>query len=272
MLAALALASALAGPARAAPDPGFTSLEVELWPEYDKPALLVMMQAELPPEAAVEGVWKASLPMPVEAGTPHAVAFRSDDGKLLLADYTTRKDGETVWVDLVAGSGSLQFEYYAPLDLSKPERAFTWTWPGGPAVGRVGYEVLQPVGATDLVVEPAPTGQQAGAGGETYLTGSLGALAAGQAATVKVRYVKNDATLTREALASAAPAVQAGGGGTPGASTPQLAPPAPATPAPAVTPAPAPAAAPGTPAWVYVVGLLIVAVAGYLLFKPVKKA
>jgi len=61
-------------------------LEVVLWPEYDRPAVLVFLRVQL--------AGGASLPMHVElrilaaVGEPHAVATRGIDGSLVYAEYT----------------------------------------------------------------------------------------------------------------------------------------------------------------------------------------
>ena len=68
-------------------------LNVELWPEFDRPsAVLVLLEATLtagtPLPATVE------LPMPAAAGIPHAVAKQGTDGQLYVADFTREVKGD----------------------------------------------------------------------------------------------------------------------------------------------------------------------------------
>ncbi len=124
---------ALAAPATAQePAQSLAKLDVALWPEYDKPAVLVMYRAQLPADAKLPAT--VPLRIPAGVGDPHAVATKHADGGLFTATYVRTVQGDWATINITADVADVQLEYYAPLDTSKPERKVTWTWPGGIAV------------------------------------------------------------------------------------------------------------------------------------------
>ncbi|HKI86381.1 MAG TPA: hypothetical protein VKA53_06525, partial [Thermoanaerobaculia bacterium] len=87
-----------AAPLQEAEEPAIEHLQVSLWPEYDRPDVLVMLDGEIGSEAGLP----ATLSLPIPAGvTPHAVAWRDASG-LKVANYTlsTRNSRELVRMTL----------------------------------------------------------------------------------------------------------------------------------------------------------------------------
>ena len=56
------------------------SLKISLWPEYDRPGVLVLYEARIAPEAGAPATIR--LPLPYGVDTPHAVAAHYPDGQL----------------------------------------------------------------------------------------------------------------------------------------------------------------------------------------------
>ena len=162
-------------------------LEVSLWPEYDRPAMLVMLRAWLPADA--EFPVTISLPIPAIAGAPSAVAYRAADGSMLIAPNKLTTEGDTILVALTTPEPEIRLEYYVALDVDQPQRAYSFHWPTGIAVGRVTFDVLHPWGATDIEVTPAGT-RKSLPDGRIEERGDLGALATTDAAGIEVRYTK----------------------------------------------------------------------------------
>lgn len=181
-----------------------SQLSVSLWPEYDRSAVLVIYQAELPADVALPAT--VELPIPIGAGQPHAVAYRTQDGGLVNADYETRQQGPWTIVSLVSESDAIWLEYYQDLTIADSERSFTFLWPGGPMVDSLIYEVQEPVGSTDMQVQPAPTSTRTDNNGLVYHQGELGAVAADGTASVEVRYSKSSTSLTVDSVPPASPA------------------------------------------------------------------
>ncbi len=70
--------------------PAFDSVEISLWPEFDKPAMLVIYRANLPADVQ----FPVSVSLPIPAGVqPNAVAQGSADGRLVDVEYTLETQG-----------------------------------------------------------------------------------------------------------------------------------------------------------------------------------
>lgn len=203
LIATLVLVSAGTISARA--QTGLERLEVVLWPEYDRPAVLVMLRGYLPLDALLPTT--VVLPMPATS-TPHAVAKRDPTvGNLLMAAHTVETDGAWSRVRIVTDMLEVRLEYYADLSTVEAQRNILFEWPGGVEAGQIIYEIMQPVGADGLVVTP-PGLQRIGPDGLTYHVGDLGPIGAGEAFSIAVSYTKTSPLLTAEALKPPAPAPQ----------------------------------------------------------------
>jgi hypothetical protein len=201
VLLLLAIAGAIATQAQTA----LERLEVVLWPEYDRPSVLVMLRGYLPMDAPLPTT--VVLPIPATS-TPHAVAKRDPAvGNLLMAAHTVEGDGPWSRVRIVADMLEVRLEYYTDLPATEAQRQILFEWPGGLEIGQLVYEIMQPVGADGLVVTP-PGLQRIGPDGLTYHVGDLGPIGAGEAFSIAVSYTKTSPLLTAEALKPPAPAPQ----------------------------------------------------------------
>jgi hypothetical protein len=180
-------------------------LHVELWPEYDRPAVLVMVQGWLAEDAALPATVR--LPMPARAGRPHAVAKRAPDGALLMAQHTVDVKDDWAWVNLITDGGEVRLEYYVDLATTDPARRYVFQWPGGLDVEQVSYVVMKPIGAKEFSVEPPPSSQSVGNDGLTYHLGDLGPRARNEPFSIAVAYTKTTPTLTAVPLRPSAPPV-----------------------------------------------------------------
>ncbi|MDH3404285.1 MAG: hypothetical protein OEP45_11755 [Acidobacteriota bacterium] len=216
-------------PVPAAAGTRLASLEVVLWPEYDRPEILVMLRAMLPADVPLPAL--VELPMPSAAGAPHAVAKQGPDGRLVLAQHTVEEAGDWSTVRLLTDTPAVRLEYYAPLPAG-PQRRYLFTWPSGFEIDQLSYEVLHPLGASNMTVTPPADGVFQ-ADGLTFYGAVLGKLSASESFTVELAYAKPSSELS-------SPAARA---------QQQAAPPA----------APAPAAATKPPRSPIVTGLWVVA-------------
>ena len=94
------------GALSAARAPSLGRLDVALWPEYARPAVLVLYRARLDPASPLPA--RVRLPMPASVGPPHAVASRATDGRLLLADHAIEVEGDWAWVEVTTQSHQVQ--------------------------------------------------------------------------------------------------------------------------------------------------------------------
>jgi len=184
-------------------------LEVALWPEYDRPEMLVIYRATLAADAELPA--EVRFEIPAAAGEPNAVAGADAAGRLVNLDYERRVEGERAAIVFTASRPDLQIEYYDPgLQREGARRSYGFVWPGNHAVADLTVQIQRPVGANDLTVTPEATAQGVADDGLVYAEVPLGEVPAGATRRVDLEYLKPDSGLTAEALAAAAPETEAG--------------------------------------------------------------
>jgi hypothetical protein len=184
----------LASPAFAQQAFTLDSVQVQFWPEYDAPEMLVIYTIELPED--VELPVQVSLQIPAAAGEPNAVAVAVNDA-LLTAEYTRQVDGDWAQIVVSADSPVVHVEYYDPgLEIDGKERSFAYSWQGDYAVGQFFVQVQTPAGATDMAFSQEMGNPQTGADALGYYSRDFGALAAGEQFDFSITYRKNDTSLT----------------------------------------------------------------------------
>jgi hypothetical protein len=182
-----------------------TFVEVDLWPEFDRPTMLVIYHITLPAQAGLPV--SMSLRIPAAVGTPNAVAVKQPDGALITVPYTQQTDGD--WSRLVfqATAKEVQVEYYDPgLQKSADQRHFEYTWPGDYAVDAFDIEVQQPTGATEVQFKPGTVTARQGDDNLKYYRMNVGSLTLGQQFQITVDYKKS----TEELSASSVPVEPSG--------------------------------------------------------------
>lgn len=190
-----------------------TELAVELWPDYDRPSMLVLLSGRLPADAALP----ATLSIPVPAGAEiHAVA-RFNEANALISDVTYGVEGGLL--TLTTPSDSFRVEYYAPYEVDGNTYTYRFEWTSDLAVDSLATVVQQPLAATDIRITPPPTGSGAERGdGLTYHTLAPRPVGAGEPFVVEVSYTVEAPVLSApsqslpEASATAAPATESADG------------------------------------------------------------
>lgn len=184
---------------RAQSTPTFSTLEVDLWPEYDAPGVLVIYRATLPMSVSLPA--DLTLRIPAAAGEPNAVAVREADGTLRSVNHTRQIAGDWALINFTATSPEIQIEYYDP-DLVKQgaDKKYVYRWPGDYPVDFVTIQVQQPVGAQEMTMAPAADSSDTGQDGLVYFTKRVGALAEGQTFNLQLDYQKEGDTLSAESL------------------------------------------------------------------------
>lgn len=248
ILPVLALAAAPSRSAAAQGNPRFASMQIDIWPEYDRQAALVILKGELPADIALPAA--VSLRIPASSGGPSAVAFSSsaDTGLFNLAYDRTDGDG-FITLRFSTPQRFIHVEFYDPLVTDKPERSYTYVWPGDLAVEQLRARLQEPAAASDLSVQPDLGAGIEGPDGLLYRTAELGMREAGKQLPIEVRYLKRNSRTSVEILGRSAPAAN---------------PPAP------------PHSGQGVPAWVAglaaAIGLSVAAIVGVLSWRRREKA
>lgn len=189
-----------------------SSLEVDLWPDYDRPGVLVIYRATLAPGTLFPAPLRFRVP--VAAGDPTAVAELRANGELANLEYDRRVDGDVAIVEFTATRPRIQIEYYAPrIRRDDATRSFTFTWPGDYEVGAFSVSVQQPDLASNLTIDPPAARGEQGPDGLLYRTVTRTGVAAGEAVDIVVSYEKVADELSVETMLPAEP-ISGGGSGT----------------------------------------------------------
>ncbi len=171
------------------------ALEIQLWPEYDQPAVLVIYRILLPEDAQFP--LSLAFRIPAAAGEPNAVAERGATGGLINVGYEREVEGEWATIRFNVQSNLAQLEYYDPgLKVDNSTRTYEFIYPGDYAVNLLQFQVQQPWDASGMSITPSlGTGQVEG-DGLTYYAGSVGGVEQGQSYSLAVSYTKASETLT----------------------------------------------------------------------------
>jgi len=170
------------------------SLEIALWPEFDRAGVLVLIDGALGPDTPLPATLTLRLP-----AEPFAVAEQAPDGALMNAQFATAAAGQGFDVTLTLQQPSFRVEYYDPtLTIAGDTRAYTYAWLTPVAVGSASIRIQQPAGASGFGLTPDFGASAVGEYGLSYYQMSLGALSAGAPISATLGYTKSGSALTIE--------------------------------------------------------------------------
>jgi hypothetical protein len=202
----------------AAPAP-LSSLEIALWPEYDRPGVLVIFRGQLADAQSPPAPVSFTLPATVPA--LNAVAYMDETRNTLvnITPYSFAAGAGGKLLTFSTPARRFQFEYYADDLLTRQgsTRTLQFSFAADSDVAGWGFEVQQPVGAHNFTSAPPPTSTETRPDGLTYAVYRLGAAPAGQARSLQVIYTRDADELSVKSLginipaASDQPVVEVGG-------------------------------------------------------------
>jgi hypothetical protein len=171
-------------------------LEVDLWPEYDHPDVLVIYRVTLSPQTTLPA--RLSLRIPKEVSKPSNLAMKDVDGLLYKIDnYTLTQEGDWQSIDFLTPSLEVQLEYYDPtIKRDSAARSYKYTWPGDYTVHSLAFQVQQPVDSSNMLILPQMGSGRVGADGLTYYNIVAGEKIAGSQYTLQINYNKRDDKLS----------------------------------------------------------------------------
>jgi ribosomal protein S27AE len=184
-----------------AANPPLAALQIEIWPEYDRPGALVIYKGELAQSVRLPA--EVALRIPATSGGPAAVAYATEEsGKLLNLAHQVETAGNFIVVHIRPPQRFFHMEFYDRMATDKPQREYRYAWPGDMAVEKVSVLVKEPAGSSNLAVQPKLdlTGQSPD--GLTHRATQLGALKAGEQLPIEIRYTKTDPRPSTEIVAA----------------------------------------------------------------------
>ena len=196
LLVALAAVPASGAPIR---NPRLANLQIEIWPEYDRPAALVILRGRLAPDAALPA--DVSLRIAAASGGPSAMAYSAaEGGNLLNLEYEKSIAKDFITLRFKVPERSFHVEFYEPFPTGTPARSYSYAWPGDLRVDQLRVVVQEPAAASNFSVQPNLATTATGQDGLRYHSAELGAQEAGKQLNVIVSYSKTDSRTSTQIL------------------------------------------------------------------------
>jgi hypothetical protein len=197
-------------------------LNIALWPEYDRPEVLVIYRGQVAEDVPLPAQVSFNLPEDVEA--LNAVAYLDEaQGRLLnLPEHELIDSADGKVLSFATPSREFQFEYYSDGILSRDgdAREVSFSFTPTAEVAALSFELQQPTGTSHFTSEPPASDTEARQDGLTYAFYDLGAASTGASRSLQASYTRDTDQLSAESLvtvnvpSSAEQAtVEAGGGG-----------------------------------------------------------
>ena len=164
------------------------NLTVQLWPEFDQPAMLVIYDFTLAENTTLPV--EVNLRIPTDANLI-AVAY-APTGDLLNVPYQEpREEGGWQVVTLTVDTATAyHIEYYAPLERSDSQREYNFLWPGDYSVGMFSISVRPPIDTTEITTDPQMRDVTPEGDTQTTLEWGTSDLEAGEQLPIRVTYTK----------------------------------------------------------------------------------
>ena len=166
------------------------SVTVSLWPEYDKPDMLVINYIMLSKNTALP----VQLDVRVAADAIlNTVAVGESSGSVTDqgVKYTTKKDGDWLVISVVATGSAVQVEYYAPsLQKDAVLRSYSHHWLSDYNVANFGIVFQQPFDATDFTSSLSLQDDGIHSDNLQYYVSNVGIVPAGTTLTFDMSYQK----------------------------------------------------------------------------------
>jgi hypothetical protein len=173
------------------------SLAVEIWPDYDRASVLVLLTGTLLADAKLPA--SITLPFPAAAQLNAVARIDGSDGEMKdIVDFTQAPDEITfVTTDL-----QFRVEYYFPYTIDNDHHTFTFRWSADLSVNNFQIRVQQPKSATSLATVPGILDVAKEADGFTYHAFPIKSVPAGQLFSVTVDYTMDSDQLSVAGLTS----------------------------------------------------------------------
>ena len=182
--------------------PALATLQISLWPEFDRPEMLVIYRGLLVEETTLPAPVEISIPADIAA--PSAVAYVDEAGQRLNLGYTTRVEGEARIVSFDLPTLGFQLEYYDALAIEATgQRTYAFEYRADYEVSELGVEFQVPPTAQNFVLEPPADSVVPESAGVVYHLADAGALGQGETRQWTFRYDKDNPDLTLAALEQA---------------------------------------------------------------------
>ncbi len=173
------------------------SLSVEIWPDYDRASVLVLLTGTLLANTKLPA--SVTLPFPETAQLNAIARIDSSDGGMKDDIFSSLASGE---ITFIIPDFRFRLEYYLPYTIHNNRRTFDFTWLADLSVDFFQLRVQQPKSAGSLTTVPGTIDVAGGGDGFTYHSFPIQSVPAGQSFSVNVDYTMTKGELSVERSAS----------------------------------------------------------------------
>jgi hypothetical protein len=173
------------------------SLDIEIWPDYDRASVLVLLTGALPGDTRFPA--SVTLPLPEGAQLNAVARIDSKDGDMR-DDIVSRTDPSAGTLTFITSDLRFRVEYYLPYTADKSQRSFDYTWSAAITVNNLQLRIQRPTSADTLNTKPATANVVSGGDGFDYHIFPKRAVPAGQPFTLHVNYKMITAQLSAISL------------------------------------------------------------------------
>ncbi len=181
------------------------SLKISVWPEFDKPTVLVILDGALADAS--------NLPRPISILIPATAeltvaTWMNTDGTFAPEQPTqqTKQDDGYTRVTFTTAQPKFRVEYYHDLLHGAPDKTLDFAFKSLGAIDAATLEIQQPLKATNFAVTPATPTTRTDSDGFKYFSYAFSNLAAGQTITAQAKYTKTDPNPSAQSAPPAASA------------------------------------------------------------------
>ncbi len=172
------------------------ALNIEIWPDYDKSSVLVMLTGTLPGGTRFPA--SVTLPLPPAAQLNAVARIDSKDGNMKDDIFSSTDPPGTL--TFITPDLRFRVEYYLPYTINKNQRSFDYTWLAAVTVNNFQLRVQRPTSAITLTTEPATANVVRSGDGLDYHTFPARAVPAGQPFSLHVDYKMTTEQLSATSL------------------------------------------------------------------------
>jgi hypothetical protein len=170
-------------------------LTVDIWPDYDRPQVLVLITGFLRSDTPVP----ATITLPYPSGADiNAVARIDEDGAMFSdIEYDDSVPGQLTFT---TPEPNFRIEYYMPYSADGNDRSFTFDWQSDAAINNFLISVQQPLLANEMTLSPEAENVNTSPDGLNYYEMPALSLAPDQAFDLAVSYTLIRPQLSAEIL------------------------------------------------------------------------
>jgi len=181
-----------------------TALKISIWPEYDKPSVLVLLDGVLADAS--------NLPRPISVLIPadarlYVTTWENPNGSLAPEQpaQQTRQDDGFTRVTFTTAQPRFRVEYYHDAVRGAPDKTIDFAYKSIGALDAATIEIQQPLKASNFAVTPATQTTRTDPDGFKYFVQTFANIAAGQTISAQIKYTKTDPNPSMPAPAAPLP-------------------------------------------------------------------